>query len=41
MLGATIGAGEEGVLARQGKRPDGALDDVVVDLDATIVEEQA
>lgn len=41
MLGAAVGAGEQGVLARQGERPDGALDDVVVDLDTAVVEEQA
>lgn len=40
MLGATVGAGEQGILAGQGKRPDASLDDVVVDLDAAVVEEQ-
>ena len=40
MLGATVGAGEQGILAGQGKGPDAALDDVVVDLDAAVVEEQ-
>ena len=32
VLGAAVGACEQGILARQGKRPDGALDDVIVDL---------
>ena len=41
MFGTAVRAGEQGVLAGQGKRPDGALDDVVVDLDAAVVEEQA
>ena len=41
MLGADVGAGEQSILAGQGERPDGAFDDVVVDLDAAIVEEQA
>jgi hypothetical protein len=41
MLGAAVGSGEQGVLACERERPDGALDDVVVDLDAAVVEEQA
>ena len=39
MLGAAVGAGEECILAIERDRPDGALDDVGVDLDATVVEE--
>lgn len=39
MLAAAIGAGEERILAIECDRPDGSLDDVVVDLDATVVEE--
>ena len=41
MLGAAVGAGEQRVLAVEGEGPDGALDDVVVDLDAAVVEEPA
>lgn len=41
MLGAAVGAGEEAILAGQRQRPDGALDGVIVDLDAAIVEEEA
>lgn len=37
MPGAAVGAGEQGVLARERERPDGALDDVVVDLDPAVV----
>ena len=40
VLGAAVGAGEQGVLAVEGQRADGALDDVVVDLDLAVVEEQ-
>ena len=39
VLGAAVGAGEQSVLAIERDRPDGALDDVVVDLDAAVVEE--
>ena len=39
MLGAAVGAGEEGVLAVEGDSADRALDDVAVDLDAAVVEE--
>ncbi len=38
---ALIGAGEQGVLAIEGDRADRALDRVGVDLDATVVEEEA
>jgi len=41
MLGSCVGAGEQRILAGQGERAYGALDDVVVDLDAAVVEEQA
>ena len=41
MLGAAIGAGEEGVFAREGNRPNGSLDHVVVDFDAAVLEKQA
>ena len=41
VLAAAVGAGKERVLAVEGERPDGALDDVGVDLDAAIVEEAA
>jgi hypothetical protein len=40
MLGAAVGAGEQSVLAVEGQRADGALDDVIVDFDLAIVEEQ-
>ena len=35
-----LGAGEEGILAIEGERPDGALDGVGVDVDAAVLEEQ-
>jgi hypothetical protein len=38
---ALVGAGEERVLAVEGDRTDRALDHVGVDLDATVVEEEA
>src|SRR5262245_43070787 len=41
MLGAGVGASEQSVLASEGQGTNGALDDVVVDLDAPVVEEQA
>lgn len=40
VLGPAIGAGEKGVLAIEGQRPDGPLDGVVVELDAAIIQEQ-
>ena len=40
VLGAAVGAGEQGVLAIEGQRADGTLDDVVVDLDLAVVEEE-
>ena len=39
MLATAVGAGEERVFAIERDRPDGALDHVGVDLDATVVEE--
>jgi hypothetical protein len=39
VVAAFVGAGEQGVLAIEGERTDGALDSVVVEIDATIVEE--
>lgn len=39
VLGAAVGAGEEVVLAAERQGSDGAFDDVVVDLDAAVVEE--
>lgn len=39
MLAAAVGIGEESILAVQCDRPDGAFDDVGVDLDAAVVEE--
>lgn len=41
VLGTAIGAGEQGVLPGQGQRADGSLDDVVVELDAPVIEEEA
>ena len=41
VLGTTVGAGEQCILASEGKGPDAALDNVVVDLNAAVVEEQA
>jgi hypothetical protein len=41
MLGTAIGAGEERVLAIESKRTDCALDDVAVDIDATVLEKEA
>ena len=40
MFGTAVGAGEQGILSGQCKGVDGALDDVVVDLDAAVLEEQ-
>ena len=39
MLAATVGAGEEMIFAPERDRPDCALDDIGVDLDAAVVEE--
>ena len=39
VVAAFVGAGEQGVLAVEGERTDGALNGVVVEIDATIVEE--
>ena len=39
VLSAAVGTREERILPVQSDRPDGALDDVVVDLDAAAVEE--
>src|SRR5437660_5431430 len=39
MLAATVGAGEEMILAPERDRTDRALDDIGVDLDAAVVEE--
>ena len=41
VLAAAVGPCEQVVLSAQSDRPDGALDDVVVELDAAIVEEAA
>ena len=41
VFGPAVGAGEERVLPRQGQGTDGPLDDVVVQLDASVVEEEA
>jgi transcription-repair coupling factor (superfamily II helicase) len=38
MLGPAIGAGEQGVLAIQRQRADRTLDDVAVELDASILD---
>jgi hypothetical protein len=40
VLGTAIGSGEEGILAGESQKPDCPLDDIVVDLDTTVVEEQ-
>src|SRR5690606_10045046 len=40
VFGAAIRAGEECVLSVQSHRPDRALDDIAVDLDAPVVEEE-
>jgi hypothetical protein len=40
MLGACVGSGEERVLAGERERADGALDDIGVDLVASVLEEQ-
>lgn len=40
VLGAAVGAGEERILPCQSQRADGALNDIVVQLDAAVVEEQ-
>jgi hypothetical protein len=40
MIRTAIGTGEECVLAREGQRPDGSLDNIVVDLDPTVAEEE-
>lgn len=39
MLAAAVRAGEQGVLAIECNRADGAFDDVGIDLDATVVDE--
>ena len=39
VLGPTVGASEEGVLAVESDRPDRPFDDVRIDLDAAVVEE--
>ena len=39
VLGAAVGTGEQGVLAIEGERADGALDHVVVDFDPAVIEE--
>src|SRR5262249_43614846 len=41
MLGPGVGAGEQRMLAAERQGTDGPLDDVAVDLDASVVEEQA
>jgi hypothetical protein len=41
VLGSAVGSGEQGVLAIEGDRSDGPFDGIGVDLDATVVEEQA
>jgi hypothetical protein len=41
MFGTAVGAGEQGIFSGQRKGTDASLDDVVVDLDAAVVEEQA
>ncbi len=41
VLGAAVATREQCILAIQSDRPDGALDDVGVDLDAAVVEEAA
>ena len=38
MLGTAVRAREERILATEGERPDGPLDDIGVDLQATICE---
>ena len=40
MLGAAIGPGEERVFAREGNRPNGSLDHVVVDFDPAVIEKE-
>jgi hypothetical protein len=39
VIAALVGACEQSVLAVESERPDGAFDDVVVEINATIVEE--
>ena len=39
VLGAAIGSCEERILAIEGDRADGALDDVGIDLDPAVIEE--
>src|ERR1700730_14329979 len=39
MLGASVGTGEQGVLPVERDRADGALDGVVVELDAAVINE--
>src|SRR5262245_13322232 len=41
VLGTGVGSGEQGILASKRQGTNGALDDVAVDLDASVVEEQA
>jgi hypothetical protein len=39
VLAAAIGASEERILAIEGDGPDGALDDVGIDLDPAVIDE--
>jgi hypothetical protein len=41
VLAATVGTSEQVILPAERDRPDGALDDVAVELDAAVVEEAA
>src|SRR5262245_16653668 len=41
VLGTGVGAGEQSILASERQGENGTLDDVAVDLDASVVEEQA
>src|SRR5690349_20953307 len=41
MVRSAIGTGEECILACQSQWPDGPFDRIVIDLDTTVVEEQA
>jgi hypothetical protein len=41
VLAAAIRSGKERILAIEGNRPDRALDDVGIDLDAAVIEEES
>lgn len=39
VIAAFVGAGEQGIVAIEGQRPDAALDGIVVEIDTAVVDE--